>query len=41
MSLIVAPVPSRLLSVQVSPLFPLMSGEFALLLSISGVVVVV
>ena len=41
MSLIVAPVPSRLLSVQVSLLFPLVSGEFALLLSISGVAVVV
>jgi hypothetical protein len=39
-SLIIAAFASRLLSVQISLLFPLMSGELALLLSISGVAVI-
>jgi hypothetical protein len=40
MTALVAPVASLLLSVQASPLFPLMSCEFALLIAISVPVVV-
>jgi hypothetical protein len=40
MPALVAPVASLLLSVQASLLFPLMSGEFALLISISVPVVI-